>query len=512
MAGLIDALKSDEGQLGLALLAAAGPSMQPISTGQRLAGAFGQFQAQGAAKQEADLKRLYVQSQIDENRSQALQREAQIGAAQRQQEWMQGLFGSAPNTVQGQGAQAGQSFPAPAPMGPMPDGGMVPPQQRQPSRLEQLSAQYNVPVEALQADLATNGGKGIAQLIAERSKPNWQNINGNLVNTNEPGFKGGLQAGYVTSANGQTNMIQPDGQGSIVVGAPRGALETYRAYKGIDADLEPYKVFNPQEQREEFTTRGAVARSGAASSGNGYAGGSPAAAASGQLEILQGELQRAQQQYSAAGRSGNVQEQARAQRDIESLQREIGRIQMTPRSTSGRMAAGPSASESARNAANQAREVNTAAADVVRDTDKQKNIKTAKQFLSIADQVEKVFEKGPTNSGIGAMIDSGAAMFGRSTQGAVAAQQLKALGGWLVANVPRMEGPQSNFDVANYQVMAADVANDRLPLDRRMAALQSIKQMMNEQVSLNSGDGTPKPAVDFQAAARAELERRKGNR
>ena len=40
----------------------------------------------------------------------------------------------------------------------------------------------------------------------------------------------------------------PDGQGGLVVGAPRGALETYRAYQGVgnrsQADYQPETVID----------------------------------------------------------------------------------------------------------------------------------------------------------------------------------------------------------------------------------------------------------------------------
>jgi hypothetical protein len=128
-----------------------------------------------------------------------------------------------------------------------------------------------------------------------------------------------------------------------------------------------------------------------------------------------------------------------------------------------------------------------------------KDVKTATQFLQIANQAEALLKEGPTASGIGSAVDAAAAVFGKSTRGAELAQQLKALGGWLVANVPRMEGPQSNFDVGNYQTMAADVANDRLPAERRLAALQSIKDMMNSTITgkpIERGIGKVQPYED----------------
>lgn len=128
-----------------------------------------------------------------------------------------------------------------------------------------------------------------------------------------------------------------------------------------------------------------------------------------------------------------------------------------------------------------------------------KDVKTATQFLQIANQAEALLKEGPTASGIGSAVDAAAAVFGKSTRGAELAQQLKALGGWLVANVPRMEGPQSNFDVGNYQTMAADVSNDRLPAERRLAALQSIKDMMNSTITgkpVERGIGKVQPYED----------------
>jgi hypothetical protein len=130
----------------------------------------------------------------------------------------------------------------------------------------------------------------------------------------------------------------------------------------------------------------------------------------------------------------------------------------------------------------------TAEADVGRVSARAKDVKTAEQFLSVAKQAEMVLGQGPTGSGFGSAVDSAAGFFGKATDGAVAAQQLKALGGWLVSNVPRMEGPQSNFDVGNYQTMAADVGNDKLPVERRVAALKTIQTMMNNVISGQPAD------------------------
>jgi hypothetical protein len=59
-------------------------------------------------------------------------------------------------------------------------------------------------------------------------------------------------------------------------------------------------------------------------------------------------------------------------------------------------------------------------------------------------------------------------------------RQLKTISGWLVSNVPRMEGPQSNFDVENYNKMAADVSNTSIPTGDRIAAVEELIRLKNK--------------------------------
>ena len=80
--GLLDVFNSDEGRMALGLLAAAGPSSQPMSFGQRLAGAMSQHdaylqhkQAAAAAAQDRALKQQMLQAQMADVRAQQQQRE-----------------------------------------------------------------------------------------------------------------------------------------------------------------------------------------------------------------------------------------------------------------------------------------------------------------------------------------------------------------------------------------------------------------------------------------------------
>lgn len=56
----------------------------------------------------------------------------------------------------------------------------------------------------------------------------------------------------------------------------------------------------------------------------------------------------------------------------------------------------------------------------------------------------------------------------------------------MVSNVPRMEGPQSDFDVKNYREMAATVGDSTIPVKDRLAALDTLEQLQAKY----AGNGT----------------------
>ena len=91
----------------------------------------------------------------------------------------------------------------------------------------------------------------------------------------------------------------------------------------------------------------------------------------------------------------------------------------------------------------------------------------------------------PTGSGVGSLYDSAAGFFGASPAGSIEAQRLKAVGGALVAKMPRMEGPQSDKDVQLYRESAAEVGNPSTPVARRKAALETVKGLWAKYERLN---------------------------
>jgi hypothetical protein len=147
----------------------------------------------------------------------------------------------------------------------------------------------------------------------------------------------------------------------------------------------------------------------------------------------------------------------------------------------GNFAAGPSFAESAA----KEKAVKTAEADVVRDTTNRADSKRYGQMSTAIDRAMDLLQAGPTESGFGRAVDATAGFFGGSPKGAALAAQLKTLGGWLTANVPRMEGPQSDRDVINYGVMAGAVGDDSLPVAQRMAAAQEVKRLQQKYAQLN---------------------------
>ena len=91
----------------------------------------------------------------------------------------------------------------------------------------------------------------------------------------------------------------------------------------------------------------------------------------------------------------------------------------------------------------------------------------------------------PTGSGIGTAVDFAGSLVGASPSGAKEADRLRAIGGALVAKMPRMEGPQSDKDVALYRESAGRVGDSTIPVERRKAALETVKGLWQKYENLN---------------------------
>lgn len=128
----------------------------------------------------------------------------------------------------------------------------------------------------------------------------------------------------------------------------------------------------------------------------------------------------------------------------------------------------------------------------------------------------------PTQSGIGTAIDFAGSLVGMTPPGAPEADKLRAIGGALTSKMPRMEGPQSDKDVALYKEMAAQIGNSQLPVARRRAALETVKGLWAKYEKLNpdafaapASPAAPSPAPSgfpTPQEIEAEIQRRRGGR
>ncbi len=118
------------------------------------------------------------------------------------------------------------------------------------------------------------------------------------------------------------------------------------------------------------------------------------------------------------------------------------------------------------------------AGDMSAKSDKRKTI------LDIVAEAEPLIEKA-TGSYLGAARDAAMRVAGESTEGAKATARLKVLEGSLMMNQPRMEGPQSDKDVALYRQMAAAIGDPTVPTEEKKAALSTIKAINQRYMGVN---------------------------
>lgn len=109
---------------------------------------------------------------------------------------------------------------------------------------------------------------------------------------------------------------------------------------------------------------------------------------------------------------------------------------------------------------------------------------------AILPEIEKILPNA-THSYLGKGLDLAGNVFGKSTQGQQASAQLKTLSGQLVSLMPKMSGPQSDKDVAMYREMAGNLADDTLPIQTRMAALESIRNLNNKYKAMAANQNQP---------------------
>lgn len=111
-----------------------------------------------------------------------------------------------------------------------------------------------------------------------------------------------------------------------------------------------------------------------------------------------------------------------------------------------------------------------------------KKEKEAATTLDVLAGIEGTIDKA-TGSSAGAIVDIGAAAFGKSTEGAKAIAQLKVIQAKLMMSMPRMEGPQSDRDVNLYREAAGQIGDPTIPGDIKKAAVETIRALQKKYPS-----------------------------
>jgi len=136
-----------------------------------------------------------------------------------------------------------------------------------------------------------------------------------------------------------------------------------------------------------------------------------------------------------------------------------------------------------------------------------KNEVAAKNVQGVIDQARPLVDVG-TSSYLGAGMDQAGRFFGGSNKGADAIAKLRALEGSLMMAQPRMEGPQSDKDVALYRQMAGQIGDPTVPASQKKAALDTLDQLSQRYAPKTAADAAPKPPAGFDALPPANASNR----
>lgn len=421
MAGLLDFLDTDQGRVGLGLLAAAGPTMQPMSFGQRLAGAMQGLREERVGEADRRLRQQLVEAQLSNYRGaeQGRQFDQAIRVAelerQREQErrvadFRAGLFqGATP-----QQALAGGGGPSVANAAKIGQG--QDPQQL----LERVRA--GVAAGLIKADDAKaliesqNWGRARVARTAETVDAQGRPVTLQLDEFGQPVGEGMRQwkAPLQVSQGDRTSFVDP-----------------------VSLDTRGQFMVNMSPFERDASARGWAAH-----------------------QVAQGNLAIAQQRLGHDMRDGGKAPVGyRWAADGASLEPIPG----------GPAAVPPKGSPQAQQQA-------------------------SARLLPILDQAEALLPKA-TGSYIGAGADMLGQAFGKSTDGAKASAQLKALEGAIMMAQPRMEGPQSDKDTMLYRQMAGQIGDSTVPVGTRQAALQVIRELHQKYAGVEPQKPAPAAAI-----------------
>lgn len=102
------------------------------------------------------------------------------------------------------------------------------------------------------------------------------------------------------------------------------------------------------------------------------------------------------------------------------------------------------------------------------------------RVLQLAGEARRILQEEASGGLIQKGVDVLSGVVGASTRSSRAAAKLSQIAAGLVLNLPRLEGPQSDKDVALYKEQAARVGNTELPVEDRLAALDVLIDLLGK--------------------------------
>ena len=129
---------------------------------------------------------------------------------------------------------------------------------------------------------------------------------------------------------------------------------------------------------------------------------------------------------------------------------------------------------------------------VTQEAERTKKATQANTMTSYIDEADKMLTDASSGY-IGTARAYGKRALSISDTETQANEKLRLISGWMVANVPRMEGPQSNYDVENYKTMAARVGDPTVPIGDRKASLAMLRGLQQKYTALNAGGTLQQP-------------------
>lgn len=462
--GLLDSLSdfasSDQG-LGLAqgLLSARGS--QGLSAG--LAG----MQRAKQLEQEMAMKKQFQAMQMENYASQIAQRKAAIEKQKGAQEMLRGIFGG------GQAPMSQGAFDTPAVDGVGPTMPQSMQRQAQNPGLGNASIDQIAALKTLYGVDLMDAYKWVKDPLKMDAGATYQDrATGKERFMPKLGDGMTMNGGNVSLAPGYANAL---GQVTAATEGAKAGLDLIPVKRSDGTEVQMPRaqavrmLSNPQQAGSQPLSQGEAGMRGAVS---GDMGADPKAIAR-EIAATDRDLQNVSdpksRQVLTAYRS--------------SLESQLSR---SPQSSSV-LGQSQSPADAAAQEANRVRLVDTAKADVGRDSANKSDAKRFGQFTAAMDKAISLLESGPTASGAGSLIDSAAGFFGKSTKSADLASELSTISGWMTSNVPRMEGPQSDKDMINYKIMAANVGDSTKPISQRLASAQAAKELLNKYAGINGG-------------------------